>query len=94
MSLTRSAPQNLLRGLVPDSFPSRLGLSPIEGPGQRRFVIIDDTVSDIYGQQLENVRASSFLPSCCRAAPCPVAPALTPALAPDAQRCPAASWQP
>ena len=48
--------QNLLRGLVPDSFPSRLGLSPPEGPGQRRFVVIDETVDEIYGQQLVNVR--------------------------------------
>ena len=40
---------------MPDSFPSRLGLSPLDGPGQRRFVVIDETVDEIYGQRLEDV---------------------------------------
>ncbi|KAK9791618.1 hypothetical protein WJX73_001579 [Symbiochloris irregularis] len=45
--------KTLLRGLVPDSFPPRLALSPSEGKRQRRFILIDETVAAIYGPQIE-----------------------------------------
>jgi 3-dehydroquinate synthase len=45
--------KNLLRGLVPDSFPARLTRDPVEGVKSRRFVIIDEVVFSIYGEQLE-----------------------------------------
>lgn len=43
--------KTLLRGVVPDSFPSRLSLDPCQ-PGERRLVVIDDNVFRIYGAQL------------------------------------------
>lgn len=46
--------QNLLRGLLPDSFPARLAAEPTTEK-QRRFIIIDEEVHAIYGPQLEKV---------------------------------------
>lgn len=46
--------QTLLRGVVPDSFPSRLSLEPCER-GERRLVVVDDNVYRIYGAQLREV---------------------------------------
>ena len=41
--------------MVPDSFPARLAAAPTEGARQRRFIIIDEVVYDLYGDQLEQV---------------------------------------
>ena len=49
--------QNLLRSLVPDSFPARLGLLPSAGESQRRFIIVDETVCAIFGPSIEKVIA-------------------------------------
>lgn len=40
---------------MPDSFPPRLGLLPSQGRGQRRFIVVDDTVYAIYGRSIEKV---------------------------------------
>ena len=46
--------QTLLRGVVPDSFPSLLSLAPAQ-PGERRLVAIDDNVYRLYGKQIHQV---------------------------------------
>jgi len=46
--------QTLLRGVVPDSFPSLLSQSPAE-PGERRLVAVDDNVYRLYGAQIHQV---------------------------------------
>lgn len=52
--MTSCVVQTLLRGVVPDSFPSRLSLVTCQ-PGERRLVVIDDNVYRIYGAQLREV---------------------------------------
>ena len=47
--------QTLLRGVVPDSFPSLLSAAPAQ-PGERRLVAIDDNVYRLYGKQIHQVR--------------------------------------
>ncbi|KAK9819718.1 hypothetical protein WJX72_001641 [[Myrmecia] bisecta] len=42
----------LLRGMVPDSFPARLAPAPIDNVRQRRFIVIDEVVYNLYGEQL------------------------------------------
>lgn len=42
--------------MVPGSFPFALGPEPVVTAGLRRLVIIDETVEQIYGQQLRQVR--------------------------------------
>ena len=51
----RPAMQTLLRGVVPDSFPSLLSAAPAQ-PGERRLVAIDDNVYRLYGKQIHQVR--------------------------------------
>ena len=51
----RPAVQTLLRGVVPDSFPSLLSAAPAQ-PGERRLVAIDDNVYRLYGKQIHQVR--------------------------------------
>ena len=46
--------QTLLRGVVPDSFPSLLSAAPAQ-PGERRLVAIDDNVYRLYGKQIHQV---------------------------------------
>lgn len=46
--------QTLLRGVVPNSFPCQLSLTPAQ-PGERRLVVIDDNVYRLYGDQLRKV---------------------------------------
>ena len=46
--------QTLLRGVVPDSFPSQLSAAPAQ-PGERRLVAIDDNVYRLYGKQIHQV---------------------------------------
>ncbi len=50
--------QTLLRGVVPDSFPSLLSQAPA-APGERRLVAVDDNVYRLYGSQIHQV-------SCCQ----------------------------
>lgn len=52
--------QTLLRGVVPDSFPSLLSAAPAEA-GERRLVAIDDNVYCLYGAQIHQVRHSKKL---------------------------------
>ena len=55
--------QSLLRELVPDSFPARLGPdSAAPGMTQRRFIIIDEAVHALYGEQMDKVTAATQLP--------------------------------
>lgn len=54
------AMQNLLRGLLPDSFPARLAAEP-STEKQRRFIIIDEAVHAIYGPQLEKVHTHQYV---------------------------------
>ena len=55
--------QNLLRGLLPDSFPARLATEP-STEKQRRFIIIDEAVHAIYGPQLEKVHTHNSQTIC------------------------------
>ena len=51
--------QSLLRELVPDSFPARLGPDcGAPGTTQRRFIIIDEAVYALYGEQMDKVIAA------------------------------------
>lgn len=45
--------QNLLRGVVPGSFPSQLSATASSGIGQRRFILMDDNVYRLYGEKVE-----------------------------------------
>lgn len=49
--------QALLRGVVPGSFPCALGPEPEVTAGLRRFVVIDENVNALYGQQIRQVRS-------------------------------------
>ena len=48
--------QTLLRGVVPNSFPSRLSFDPAM-PGERRFVVMDSNVYKLYGHLVQQVQA-------------------------------------
>lgn len=48
------AAQTLLRGVVPNSFPSRLSFDPAL-PGERRFVVMDSNVFKLYGHLVQQV---------------------------------------
>ena len=53
--------QSLLRELVPDSFPARLGPDcGAPGATQRRFIIIDEAVHALYGEQMDKVTAATL----------------------------------
>jgi hypothetical protein len=58
--------QTLLRGVVPDSFPSRLSFDSAL-PGERRFVIMDSTVFRLYGHAVHQVRCAARLLWVCAA---------------------------
>lgn len=47
--------QTLLRGVIPDSFPSQLAAKPTQEVGQRRFIIMDDNVYRLFGERVEQV---------------------------------------
>lgn len=56
--------QELLRAVVPGSFPSQLTEKPMPGAGQRRFIIVDDMVYNIHGKRIEEVSVQSVDLSC------------------------------
>ena len=47
--------QQLLRGVVPGSFPFALGPEPQQTAGIRRLIVIDDNVHRLYGELLRKV---------------------------------------
>lgn len=55
MMLIANASQAMLRGVVPDSFPSQLAPSPNYGVATRRFIIMDQNVYDLHGEKVEKV---------------------------------------
>lgn len=54
-ALTPTILQALLRGVAPGSFPCALGPEPQVTAGLRRFVVIDDNINRLYGQQIRRV---------------------------------------
>lgn len=45
----------MLRGVVPNSFPSQLASLPSYEIGTRRFIIMDENVYDLHGKKVEKV---------------------------------------
>ncbi|CAL5223885.1 g6478 [Coccomyxa viridis] len=57
------ANKTLLRGVVPDSFPSLLSQAPA-APGERRLVAVDDNVYRLYGSQIHQYFAQNGVTAC------------------------------